>query len=157
MKTPLSSVRLDVFADYHQFYVWDPVFPDLMALEDYTDEDIANRVKTGLGVVVVQPIRNMTVPVEIEIFDDDPEFHFNEWQHIAEAPLQLTKGRIEIHECTGGSLATLPAPSSHCTVRSLFKGLDTLSEDRLEGNDFCRIHIFPSQITELKIIKKWTE
>ncbi|NJL02496.1 MAG: hypothetical protein HC910_18790 [Spirulinaceae cyanobacterium SM2_1_0] len=157
MKTPLSSVRLDVFADYNQFYIWDPDLPDVMAPEDYTDQDVSNRVKVCSGVVVVQPVRNMTVPVEIQIYDADPEFHFNEWQHIVEAPLQLTKGRIEIHECTGGSLASLPAPSLNCMVRALFKGLDTLSENGLEGKDFYRVQIFPSDIIELRIIKQWTE
>ena len=157
MKTPLSRVRLNIFADYNQFYIWDPDLEEVKAPEDYSDEDIANRVKLGPGVVVVQPIRNMTVPVEIGVYDGDPDFHFNEWQQIAEAPLQLSKGRIEIHECTGGSLAILPAPSSHCTVRVLFKGLDTLSEDCLDGKDFYRVQIFPSESRELKMIKRWTE
>lgn len=150
----LSRVRLDIFADYHQFYLWDIDLPDICAPEDYSEEDIANRVKVGPGVVVIQPVRMATVPVEVEIYAADPGFHFNEWQHIVEAPLDITKGRIEIHECTGGSHAILPSPAEHCCVRALFNGLDTLSEDGFEGRDFYRIQIFPSDISELRLIKK---
>ena len=52
MKTPLSRVRLNIFADYNQFYIWDPDLEEVKAPEDYSDEDIANRVKLGPGVVV---------------------------------------------------------------------------------------------------------
>jgi len=49
-----------VFADYHQFYVWDagsaPVAP-----VDYTDDDLRRMVKVGPNVLVVQPVRNMCV------------------------------------------------------------------------------------------------
>jgi hypothetical protein len=155
MTTPLARVHLDVFADYHQFYIWDPDLPEVAAPEHYTDADLENRVKTGPGVVVIQPIRNMTVPVDVEIFDADPDYHINEWQHIAEAPLTVTNHRIEIHECTGGSLALLPAPARHCTVRALFKGLDTLSENGLKGSDIYQVQIFPSIGFELRIVKKW--
>ena len=156
MKTPLALVRLNIFADYHQFYIWDADLLDVQVPEDYSDEDIANRVKVSSGVVVIQPIRDMFVLVEIEIYDSDPDFHFNEWQHIAEAPLSITKGRFEIHECTGGSHAILPAPASRCCVRALFKGLDTISEDGLDGKDSYRLQVFPANITDVRIVKKWT-
>jgi hypothetical protein len=157
MKKPLSRVSLKIFADYNQFYIWDADLADVCAPTDYTEVDVANRLKTGPGVVVVNPVRNMSVPVEIEIFDSDPDFHFNEWQHIGEAPLVITAGRIEVQECTGDSVAILPAPSAHCCVRALFNGLDTLSDDGLDGKDFYRIQIFPANIQTLRIIKKWTE
>ena len=42
------------------------------APEDYTDEDVRRRIKTGIDVVVIQPERNTTVPVEVEVHDADP-------------------------------------------------------------------------------------
>ena len=155
MKTPLVRVHLNVFADYYQFYIWDPDLPGVAAPEDYTDADIENRVKAAPGVVVIQPVRNMTVSVDFEIYDSDPGFHINEWQHVAEAPLVLSKNRMEIHECTGDSLALLPGPAAECTVRALFKGLNTISEDGLEGKDTYRVQVFPATRSEIRLIKKW--
>jgi hypothetical protein len=46
--------KLQVFADYHQFYLWDPGTNPL-APTDYTDQDVRNMVKVSPGVVVIQP------------------------------------------------------------------------------------------------------
>jgi hypothetical protein len=67
---------------------------------DYTDEDCRRRIKTGPHVVVIQPERNMTVAVEVEVHDADPGFDPAEWDHIAEASLHLSTGQLQVHECT---------------------------------------------------------
>jgi hypothetical protein len=55
-----------IFADYHQFYLWDKeIAPD--APTDYTDADVEKRIKTAPNVVVIQPERNMGVPVELTL------------------------------------------------------------------------------------------
>jgi hypothetical protein len=80
----LQRKQFDLFADYHQFYLWDagkkPEAP-----EDYSQQDIERRIKIGLHVVVIQPERNMTVAVEIEIHDSEPIYDADAWDHIAEA------------------------------------------------------------------------
>ena len=58
--------RFDLFADYNQFYVWD-AGADPSAPIEYTDADLRCRVKVAPNVVVIQPIRDMTVPVEFEV------------------------------------------------------------------------------------------
>lgn len=63
--------RYEIFADYHQFYLWDHARSPDTSL-DYTDEDVRRRIKADLFLVVIQPERNMTVPVEIEIAERAP-------------------------------------------------------------------------------------
>ena len=94
----------DVFADYHQFYLWDRGMTN-QAPEDYTPEDVRRRLKTGPHVVVIQPERNTTVPVEVEVHDADPGFDPAAWDHIVEASLHLPTGQLQVHECTGGPVA----------------------------------------------------
>jgi hypothetical protein len=55
---------------------------------------VARRIKTGTHVVVVQPERNMDVPVEIEIYDSEPPFNADGWDHIAEASLHVPTGQL---------------------------------------------------------------
>jgi len=148
-------MRLNVFADYYQFYFWDGDDKYIKAPEDYTNEDVEKRIKISPGVVVIQPERNMEVPVEVEVWNEDPGFSAEEWQHIGEAPLAIQGRHIEINECTGYSLAWFEAPSQKCCLRALFKGLDTLSEDRLDGKDFYKVQIFPSDIEHLQILKQF--
>ncbi|WP_052574002.1 hypothetical protein [Haloferula sp. BvORR071] len=125
------------------------------APRDYTQEDIAHRVKATTGVVVVQPLRNTEVPVEISIWNREPTIHFAEWQHVVVAPLEITSGTIQIHECTGGALAELGVEPGHYTARILFNGLGTLSEDGLKGRDFYSVQIWPGETPDLKVFKSW--
>lgn len=154
MSVPRHRCRLAVFADYHQFYVWDPETSGRQAPEQWSNQDIANRAKVVPSAVVVSPVRNMTVPVEVGIWDSEPHVIFNAWQHVIEAPLP-TRGKIEIHECTGGSHACFAVEPGDYTVRALFRGLDTLSEDGMDGKDFYEIQIWKAPCTSLKIIRNW--
>jgi len=96
----------------------------------------------------------MTVPVEVGIWDAEPQVIFGAWQHVIEAPL-ATEGLIELHECTGGSHACFTVGPGDYTVRALYRGLDTLSEDGLEGKDFYEIQIWKAASAGLRVIRRW--
>jgi hypothetical protein len=154
MSNPRHRCRLAIIADYHQFYVWDPVESRQQVPENWSNQDIANRTKVTSGVVVICPVRDMTVPVEVGIWDSEPQVIFDAWQHVIEAPL-TTRGTIEIDECTGGPLASFTVEPGAYTVRALYRGLDELSEDGLEGKDFYEIQIWKSPCAGLRVIRKW--
>lgn len=150
----MSTHLLKVFADYNQFYLWDagsnPVPPD-----DYTDEDIQRMVKRAPCVVVVQPVRNMEVPVELELCEHEPQFELSNWDHVVNCALELPTGQLQVHECTGGPVLDLLVPSGTYQLRVLFGGLGTLSENGLDGNDRYRIEAWPGPTRELEIVKQW--
>jgi hypothetical protein len=156
MNAPRHRCGLAVFADYHQFYVWDPGTSNRHAPENWTAQDISNRAKIAPGVVVICPVRNMTVPVEVGIWDSEPLAIFNAWQHVIEAPL-ATNGIIEIEGCTDGTHARFTVKPGNYTVRGLYRGLDTLSEDGLKGKDFYEIQIWKSSCAGLRVIRQWTD
>ncbi|MGO4812145.1 competence protein ComJ [Cupriavidus sp. 2MCAB6] len=67
----MQQFTFDVFADYHQFYVQDRgINPE--APTDWTDEDVERRAKVADNVVVICPLRNMTVPVTLELHEAEP-------------------------------------------------------------------------------------
>lgn len=156
MSSPLHRCRLSVFADYCQFYIWCVERSKQQAPTDWTAQDVANRVKVAPGVVVICPVRDVTVPVEIGIWKSEPHVIFNAWQHVIEAPL-MTDGYLEVHECTGGALAHFTVEPGDYTVRALFRGLDTLSEDGLKGKDFYEIQIWKSLCPALRMIRQWAK
>lgn len=145
-----------ILADYHQFYLWDHgVSPD--APMHYTEEDTARRIKTGPFVVVIQPERDMDVPVEIEIADEPPDLDLAAWDHVAEASLDIPSGRLEIHECTGGSIDILAIPPGTYRIRACHGRLGTLSEDRLDGDDHYRIVLWPAPFTDIVVLKQYMD
>ena len=144
----------EIFADYHQFYLWDKeVEPD--APTDYTDEDVRRRIKAAPNVVVIQPERNMEVPVELEVFEHMPPLQLAGWDHVAEASLELPSGVLEIHECTGGSIDQVRLSPGSYRIRALYGNLADLSEDRLVGNDHYRIEIWPAPSAPVEVLKQF--
>jgi hypothetical protein len=147
--------KFQVFADYHQFYVWDAgVKPS--APIDYTDADFRHRVKIAPNVVVILPIRNMTVPVELDVCSSDPGVELPRWDHVAECSLELPTGRLQVHECTGGAILDLSVAPGTYRLRAHFTGLGLLSKDGLRGADHYKIVLWrEAASTPLRIMKQW--
>lgn len=148
-------MRIEVFADYHQFYLWDREMTST-APEDYTDEDVIRRIKVGPNVVVIQPERNMTVSVEVEIHDGEPEYRSDEWDHIAEASLHLPSGHLQVHECTGGPVADFDVTPGWYRVRSFHGGFGTIDESGLEGDDYYKLVLWPAAPSKVVVVKQWS-
>jgi hypothetical protein len=85
----LQHKAFELFADYHPFYLWDRGM-NRKAPVDYKEEDVQRRVKPEPHVFVIQPERNRTVAVEIEVHDAEPAYNSDEWDHIAEARSMAT-------------------------------------------------------------------
>ncbi|MEN3749884.1 hypothetical protein TPR58_22115 [Sphingomonas sp. HF-S3] len=144
--------RYEVFADYFQFYLRDAeVQPDPPT--DYVDADLTLMVKAVPHLVVIQPVRNMTVPVEIDLLDRAPETVAEGWDQIVEASLHLPSGRLELMECTTGSVDTIDLPPGTYRLRAHFGGLDTLSEDGLDGDDRYRIALWPAAAGPVELVQ----
>ena len=150
----MARHALSVFADYHQFYIWD-AGSDPEAPLDYTDDDVSRMVKCAACVLVVQPVRNMDVPVELQVHQTDPGFDPPSWDHVVECSLDLPTGKLQVHECTGGALLDLDVLPGIYQVRVLFGGLGTLSDDGLDGDDRYCVDLWPGPARDLVIIKQW--
>ena len=87
MNAPRYRCGLGVVADYHQFYVWDPVISRRRVPDDWSEEDVAHHAKAGPGVVVICPARRTEIPVDVSLWDFEPEVILEKWQHVIEATL----------------------------------------------------------------------
>jgi len=145
--------RYEIFADYFQFYLWDAgEMPEPPT--DYVETDLRARIKAAPFVVVIQPVRNMDVPVTLALAEAAPVLDLDAWDHVAEASLDLPSGRLEIHECTGGSIDILDVAPGGYRVRACFAGLDTLSEDGLDGDDRYHLTLWPAPAAPVEVLKQ---
>ena len=149
----ILRANLKIFADYNQFYIWDPVASDQNAPEDWTDEDVEVKAKANQYVFVMCPERNTEVPVTIEIHESDPGFSISAWDHIVESSIDIPNGVIEVHECTGGSCIEGYVEAGTYKIRALYRGLDTLSEDQLDGDDYYKVCLWKGERIQTRVIK----
>jgi hypothetical protein len=147
-----QQLSAEAFADYHQFYLWDSGVTAIAPTE-YTDEVVRRRIKTGPNVVVIQPDRNNTVPVEIEIHDSQPPYTADDWDYIAEASLHPPTGQLQVHECTGGVVADVTVEPGWCRVRS-FHGRLRAIDHFGEGGDHYLVALWPAPEDNVQIVKQ---
>ena len=155
----MSVVRrqsAEVFADYKQFYVQDAGI-DPPAPEDWTDDDIANRSKVAENVVVVCPLRNVTVPVDVVLHDSEPPPGNLNPDHVVECSLALPTGRLQVHECTGGEVLNWELPPGTYCVRLSYFGLATIASNGLEGGDFYVVELWQGPSGVLSVRKSWRQ
>ncbi len=146
----------ELFADYFQFYLRDEDHPELP--DDYTDEIIARRLMAGPHAVVLHTARNMTVPVRVEWHAGRPAAALDDWQHVAEAGFDCPTGRLVLagltdYEATAPRLEVTAGPLG---ARVNLSGLDTLSENGLEGDDRYLVQLWPGPEPDgVRVLKAW--
>lgn len=146
----------NLFADYFQIYLRDEGHPDLP--DDYTADAIARRLLAGPYGVILHTVRNTTVPVRVEWHNLRPEPNLDAYQHVAEAGFLCPSGRLVLagltdYDPTAPRLAVKAGPLG---VRLNMSGLDTLSEDELEGDDHYLVQLWPGTEPEgVRVLKAW--
>ena len=146
----------ELFADYFQIYLRDAAHPELP--DDYTDETIARRVMAGPNGVIIHTARNMIVPVRVEWHDQRPAPDLDAFQHVVDGTFSCPTGQLVLAGLTDDETTAprLAVTAGLLGVRVGFTGLDTLSDDGLEGKDQYLVQLWPaSQASVLRVLKAW--
>ena len=151
-----QKFEFNLFADYFQFYVQDEnVEGDLS--ECWTTEAINRLLAVTEGTIGVGTVRNMTVPVVIEVADGEPDLaDTGDWDQVNECDLAVKSGRIVVAGCTDyfPEAARIDVPPGSYRARLYYGNLNSLSENGLEGDDHYRIVLWRAASEPLRILKQ---
>ena len=143
-----------LFADYHQFYLADEIakLPEM----DYTAEDLRARIVTSEQGLVVFTVRNMNVQVRVELHGEEPRIDREEANHVVMGSFR-TSGRIVIAGLSDWApeAARASVPPGALRAMVIFTGLDTLSEDGLDGDDRYIVHLWPGEGIGITVLRQW--
>lgn len=151
----LEAHHFDLFADYFQFYIQDEsARGDLSEAwnKDATDCLLAVADSTiGVGTV-----RNMTVPVDIELHDAAPQSPLEEWDQVNECGIAVTSGRLVVAGCSDyfPDAARINVAPGTYRARIFYGKLDALSEDGLDGEDHYLIQLWPGSLIASTVLKR---
>jgi hypothetical protein len=115
-----------VLAWYRQFYLLDPdQLGDTGSPEFWTQEALDSRLAVQPGVIGVGTDTDGEVPVMVELLDAEPTMSLEPWDHVAEASLHFSAGRLQLAGCPDGDVpvARLSLAPGWFRVRVLFAGL----------------------------------
>jgi len=145
-----------IFADYFQIYLRDEAHSELP--DDYTEESIAHRLMAGPTGIIIHTARNMSVPVCVEWHDQRPTSDLDTFQHVVDAGFRCPTGQLVLAGMTDDESTSprLVVGAGLLGVRVSCSGLDTLSEDGLDGEDQYLVQLWPeSKPTALHVLKAW--
>jgi len=147
--------EFELFADYFQFYLQDELAEgDLSESWDQTAVD--RLLAVAPGTIGVGTVRNMDVPVTVEIHDEAPTDEAANWDQINECSMDVPSGRIVVAGCTDylPEAARIAVEPGCYRARIYYGRLDSLSEDGLDGDDQYRIALWPAPPREIEILKQ---
>ena len=150
------NYSLEIFADYHQFYLMDdeeqPDYPS-----EITELDCSNMAKIAPYIIAVYTTRNTTVPVNVRISNSDPGINFDLWDHIVECSIAVPSGRLVVLGCTDylPEAQRLEMLSGTYQARICYGNLDTISVNCLDGTDHYTVDLWQGQMQKLQVIKQW--
>ncbi len=153
----MADYRYELFADYHQFYIQDEqVDGDLS--ESWTQQAIDILLALVPGMIGIGTARNMTVPVTAQVLKEQPQDDLGNWDQVNECSLEVTSGTIVIAGCTDyfPEAARISVAPGWYRARIFYGGLNTLSENGMEGEDHYKIVLWPDVETETRVLKQRT-
>jgi len=153
--TMMQRHELTLFADYHQFYLQDDdsTYGDLS--EAWTDDATDRLLAVAPHVIGIGTARNVEVPVAVEVHDARPIFDLAAWDRVNLASVQVDSGSVVVAGCTDyfpDAFRIKVAPGTYEALICYF-GLDTLSEDGLDGDDRYLVVLYPGRAQQVQVLK----
>jgi hypothetical protein len=152
----MAHLALTLFADYFQFYLQDEKADGDLS-ESWSEEAVTDLLATAPGTIGVGTVRNMDVPLLVEVRDGRPPDDLDQWDHVTECSIEVPTGRLVIAGCTDyfpDAQRLELAPGTY-RARVFYGGLATLSADGLEGRDHYKVSLWPGPAEPSVVLKRW--
>lgn len=136
--------HFNLFADYFAFVIQDEeVNPDFS--KSITDKTIEQMIIVLPGAISIGTARNTEVPVDVEVLTEAPIGDQESWDRVNECSISILSGKLVV---MGGSdyfpeATRIEVKPGLYGIRVYYRGLNTLSEDELSGNDSYRVVLWP--------------
>ncbi len=153
----MNRYELMLFADYHQFYIQDENVDGNLS-DAWTDEAVERLLAVAPGTVGIGTLRNVDVPVTIDVLEREPELDADKFDQIVECSIVVQSGAIVLAGCTDyfPNATRIKVPSGPYRVRASFEDLESVSREGLEGNDKYHLQLWAAPMGQVEILKQRT-
>ena len=125
--------------------------------EIWTEE--AFKLKLGIlsNTLAIGTFRNVDVPLEVEIFESEPEVNLEEWDHASKGYFTIKSGNCAVFGCTDylPDAAKIEIKPGTYSALSLAKGLGSITEEWEDADDLYKVILWPSFNEEYKALKNY--
>jgi hypothetical protein len=145
-----------LLAAYQQFHLQDESANANLGESFWTDAAVGRLLAVAPGAIGVSTARDSFVPVGVEVHDTEPEPDLEPWDHVTECSLEIPTGRVVIMGCTEAfpEAARIEVPPAVYRARISYGALDTVSENRREGDDRYLVQLWRAPAIEPRVLKQ---
>lgn len=133
-----------LFVDYFQFYLQDERASGDLS-ERWTQEAVDRLLATAPGTIGVGTVRNMEVPVVVEIAENPPGDDLMAWDQVNECSIDAPSGRLVVAGCTDyfPDAARIELPAGTYRARIYYGNLTSLRtawrEEIITGSPYGKL------------------
>ena len=151
----MKSLKFKLFADYFQIYVMDDGADDDTS-EIWTDKALDLKLALAENTIAIGTFRNVDVSFEVEIHESEPLINLDEWDHVSKGHFNVKSGRCAVFGCTDylPDAARIEMQNGDYSVLSLAKGLDSITTEWDDADDYYKVMLWPSPQKEHESIKR---
>lgn len=152
----MQTHRVDLFADYFQFYVQDELADGNLS-DSWTKKAVQRLLALAPGTIGVGTVRNMSVSVVVQVRKSEPKKNLRPWDHVTECSIDVPSGRLVVAGCTDyfPDAARIEVEPGCYRARVFYGDLDTLSANGLEGKDHYKLVLWPASRDKVAVLKEW--
>ena len=151
----MSVSELTLFADYFQFYLQDESADGNLS-NSWTEEATARLLAVAPGVIGVGTVRNMDVPVAIEVLGKEPASDEALWDHVVQCSIEVPSGKLVVAGCTDylpEAIRIAVQPGTY-VARIAYGALGSVSNNGLNGDDRYRVQLWIGASCPVAVIKQ---
>lgn len=145
----------DLFADYFQFYLQDETASGIDG-DSWSAEATDRMLAVSPGALAVGTVRNVDVPVTVEVLQSEPPKDLENWDHVTECSLVITSGKLVVAGCTDyfpDADRVKIAPGTY-HVRISGGGFASVAKHWESGEDKYRVQLWPGSDIEPRVLKQ---
>ena len=154
----MRRYNLDVITAWRQLIVVDGVDQhDCMSqIPDIAEQDFRRRIKACDELIVVYTARQGMSQIIFEIHDIEPNVDLLHWDHVVECGLYVPSRCIDVLGLDSSQpYAQIELEFVNYRVRIHQGNLATISSDRMHGQDFYLLTLWPSSKKDLIVLKQY--
>jgi hypothetical protein len=155
----VTPATYQVYAGYRQFYLLDADSPgDTSSPDFWTPEAFTARLAVQPGVIGIGTDTYGEVPVTVEALDSEPALSAQAWDHVVEASLHVSTGRLALAPCpdSDSPVTRIAIPPGWFRVRVHSAGLNAEPPSEVDHcGDSYLIQAWPSAPRERAVLKSF--
>jgi len=150
----MASHAFQLFADYFQFYVQDEQARGIDG-DAWSREASERMLAIAPGAIGVGTVRNVMIPVIVEILEAEPAPDFENWDQVTECSLSTASGRLIVAGCADyfPDAARIDIAPGTYHARVSGGGFSSVVKEWEDADDRYRVQLWPGSAIEPRVLK----